>query len=94
MSEYSTHKKIPQQIEKMKFHAEIFQLMAPTINAFYESKEIFSKNSSQTDRIYVIKLDINHLKMQRCLENKKNLRLIFFHIKKISLSTSQMQELK
>jgi hypothetical protein len=65
-----------------------------TINAFHENKEIFSKNSSQTVRMYVIKLDINHLKMQRYLGNKKNLRLIFFQIKKISISASQMQELK
>jgi hypothetical protein len=46
----------------MKFHTEIYQLMTPTINAFYE-KEIFSDNLSKTARIYVIKLDINHLKM-------------------------------
>jgi hypothetical protein len=78
----------------MKFHAEIYQLMTPTINAFYLKKEIFSKNSSQTTRIYVIKLDMNHLKMQRYLENKKNLRFMFFQIKKISVSESQMQELK
>jgi hypothetical protein len=53
-----------------------------------------SENSSQTARIYVIKLDINHLKMQRCMDNKKNLRLIFFRINKISVSVSQMKELK
>jgi predicted amidophosphoribosyltransferase len=44
--------------------------------------------------MYVIKLDIDHLKMQKCLGNKKNLRLIFFQIKKISVSASQMQEFK
>jgi hypothetical protein len=44
--------------------------------------------------MYVIKLDIDHLKMQKYFENKKNLRLIFFKIKKISVSVSQMQELK
>jgi hypothetical protein len=68
--------------------------MTTNINAFYDNKEIFSKNSSQTARIYVIKLDMNHLKMQRYLKNKKNLILIFFQIKKISASVSQMQELK
>jgi hypothetical protein len=78
----------------MKFHAEVYQLMAPNINEFYENKEIFSENSSQTTRMYVIKLDINHLKMWRCFDKKKNLRLMFFQIKKISLSVSQMQELK
>jgi HSP90 family molecular chaperone len=36
----------------MKFHAEIYQLMTTTINAFHENNEIFSKNASQTDRIY------------------------------------------
>jgi hypothetical protein len=68
--------------------------MTLTINTFHENKEIFSKNSSQTAKMHVIKLDINHLKMQRYLGNKKNLRLIFFQIKKIIVSTSQMQELK
>jgi hypothetical protein len=52
-----------QQAETMKFHAEIYQFMIPTINAFHENKEIFFKNSSQTARMYVIKLDINNLKM-------------------------------
>jgi hypothetical protein len=83
-----------QQVEVMKFYAEIYQLMTTTINTFYESKETFSKSSSQTARMYVIKLDINHLKMQRHFENKKSLRLIFFQIKKINASVSQMQELK
>jgi HSP90 family molecular chaperone len=83
-----------QEVETMKFHAEIYQLMTSIINAFYESKEIFFKYLSQTARMYVIKLDINHLKMQRYLENKKNLRYIFFQIKKMSVSVSQMQGLK
>jgi thymidine kinase len=43
-----------QQIETIKYHAEIYQLMTPTINTFYETKN-FSKNSSQTARMYVIK---------------------------------------
>jgi HSP90 family molecular chaperone len=30
-----------QQVEIMKFHAEIYQLITTTINAFYENKEIF-----------------------------------------------------
>jgi HSP90 family molecular chaperone len=54
-----------QQVESMKFHVEIYQLMAPTINAFYENKEIFSENLSQTALMYLIKLDMNHLKMKR-----------------------------
>jgi ABC-type sugar transport system ATPase subunit len=55
-----------QQVETMKFHDEIYQIMTSTINAFYTNKEIFSKNSSKIARIYVIKLDMNRLKMQRC----------------------------
>jgi hypothetical protein len=78
----------------MKFYAEIYKFMTPTINAFYENKKIFSKNSSQTARMYVIKLDMNRLKMQRCMENKNNLRLIFIQIRKISASVSKMQKLK
>jgi HSP90 family molecular chaperone len=34
-----------QQVETMKFHAEVYQLMTPTIISFYENKEIFSENS-------------------------------------------------
>jgi hypothetical protein len=44
--------------------------------------------------MHVIKLDINHFKVLGCLEKKKNLRLIFFQIKKINASVSQMQEFK
>jgi hypothetical protein len=62
----------------MKFYTKIHQLMTPTINSFYKNKETFSKNSSQTARMHAIKLDINHIKMKMCMENKKNLRLIFF----------------
>jgi hypothetical protein len=32
-----------QQVETMKSQAEIYQLMAPTINAFHENKEIFPR---------------------------------------------------
>jgi HSP90 family molecular chaperone len=32
-----------QQVETMKFQIEIYQRMIPTINAFYENKEIFSR---------------------------------------------------
>jgi hypothetical protein len=75
----------------MEFYDEIYQIMTSTINAFYERKEIFCMISSQTARMYVIKLDMNHLKMQRYLDNKKKLRLTFFQIKKISTSVSQIQ---
>jgi hypothetical protein len=68
--------------------------MTLIINAFFAKNEILSKNSSQTVQMNAIKLDINHLKMQRYLENKKSLRFIFLKIKKISMSMSQIYELE
>jgi HSP90 family molecular chaperone len=59
------------QIETIKFQTKINQFITLIINSFYENKEIFSENLSQTYQIYVIKFDMNHLKMQRCLKNKK-----------------------
>jgi hypothetical protein len=56
-----------QQAIVMKYLAEIHLLMAPTVNTFYESKQIFSKNLSQIARMHEIKLDINRLKFQRYL---------------------------
>jgi hypothetical protein len=62
------------------------------INAFIRAKKFSSENSSQTAQIHAIKLDINHLKIQKCFENKMNLRLIFFQIKKISVLSPHIQE--
>jgi HSP90 family molecular chaperone len=49
--------------------------MSLIINAFFiRAKKFSSKNSSktaQTAQIHVIKLDINHLKIQECLEKKE-----------------------
>jgi hypothetical protein len=44
--------------------------MTPIINEFYE-KKIFSENSSKTAWIYMIKLDIDHLKMQKYFGEKR-----------------------
>jgi hypothetical protein len=53
-----------QQIKIMKFQAEIYQLMTQTIIILLK-QEIFYEDSSQTARMNAIKLDINHLKMQK-----------------------------
>jgi hypothetical protein len=55
-------RKMSKQVELMKFQTEIYQLITLDIDTFHENKEIFFKNSSQTAHMYVIKLDINHLK--------------------------------
>jgi HSP90 family molecular chaperone len=46
--------------------------MTQTINAFYKNNEFFLRKPIKSfSDMYAIKLDMNHLKMQRCFENKK-----------------------
>jgi hypothetical protein len=61
------------QVEAMKNQTKINQIMKLIINSFCE-KKIFSENLSQTSHIYmyVIKLDMNHFKMQKCLKTKRD----------------------
>jgi molecular chaperone HtpG len=63
------------------------------INEFYTSKEIFLQELISNCSNTCDKIRYKSLKNYKYFENKKNLKLIFFQIKKISTSVSQIQEL-
>jgi molecular chaperone HtpG len=63
-----------QQVEIMKFHTEIYQLMAPTINAFMKTKKFFQELISNCSDI-CDKIRYKSLKISDALGEQKEIKI-------------------